>query len=368
LGALLRVAWVVTIAAAVVVDAWLLRSSSSSDAYVLVAGVGVVGAVAAAIPRSAAAAAPVAAGLSLLATLSTWRDFGRFALFTELVVLPVLFAAVLARRTRHRWPAAASLAVAAAAAGARSDAAPIRAIIAMSMIVVFGVATSAVVYMRLRDQQRETSIEQARQSERLDLARELHDVVGHHVTGIVVLAQATRFSNADDRTGTDTHADWALAQIEAAGLQTLTSVRRLIGLLRTDSALSPPSIGDVELVVDDLRTTHPSTELIVDPELRERWLPADLAVTMERLIREAATNVRRHGDPAAPVLVTIRRAGDTVTLTVENTALRATVGAGYGVLGMQERVSALHGSFSAEPDRHGRWLVRVELPLLRAAE
>jgi signal transduction histidine kinase len=344
--------------AALIVDAWLLGDSSSGDAYMLVVGIGLVGAVAALIHRSAAVA-PVAASLSLLATIATWRDFGRFALFTELVVLPVLFGSSLAVRTWHRWPAAASIAIAGAALGLRADEPPIRAIIVMSVVVVFGVATAGVVYMRLRDSQRVTSIEQARQSERLDLARELHDVVGHHVTGIVVLAQATRFSGARD----DARSEWALAQIEAAGLQTLKSVRRLVGLLRTDTAVALPPLDDVARIIDDLRGSHPSTELIIDPDLRASPLPAELWLTLQRLVQEAATNVRRHGDPTAPVVVSIRHAGHVVTLTVENRMLPGAVGTGYGLVGMQERVTALNGSFFARPDGQGRWVVRVELPL-----
>ena len=84
----------------------------------------------------------------------------------------------------------------------------------MSMLVLLGAATAAVVYIRLRDSERRTSIENARYNERLDLARELHDVVGHHVTGIVVLAQASRFTNGADP---GSAADRALADIEAAG-------------------------------------------------------------------------------------------------------------------------------------------------------
>ena len=87
------------------------------------------------------------------------------------------------------------------------------------MLVLLGVAAAAVVYMRVRDSERRTSIERARQDERLDLARELHDIVGHHVTGIVVLAQASRFTNG---TNLESSADRTFADIEAAGLETLT--------------------------------------------------------------------------------------------------------------------------------------------------
>ena len=148
-----------------------------------------------------------------------------------------------ARRTL-RWPVAALVVVAAESVSLRASETPIRAIIAMSMLVLLGTATAAVVYIRLRDSERRTSIENARYNERLDLARELHDVVGHHVTGIVVLAQANRFTSGADP---GSAADRALADIEAAGVETLTSVRRLIGLLRTDpSTATGPRLTDVE--------------------------------------------------------------------------------------------------------------------------
>ena len=192
----------------------------------------------------------------------------------------------------------------------RADDTPIRAIIAMSMLVLLGAATAAVVYIRLRDSERRTSIENARYNERLDLARELHDVVGHHVTGIVVLAQANRFTSGAEPSSA---ADRALADIEAAGLETLTSVRRLIGLLRTDpSTATGPRLTDIEQLVEDLRSTHPSTDLIIDDAVRADWVPADLATTVHRLVQEAATNVRRHGDPRSLVQFTMRSNGAVV--------------------------------------------------------
>ena len=116
-------------------------------------------------------------------------------MFTQLAVMPVLLAAVLTRPTRWRWPVAALVVVAAETVALRARETPQRAIIAMTMLVLLGVAAAAVVYIHLRDSDRRASIEQARQNERLDLARELHDIVGHHVTGIVVLAQASRFTS-----------------------------------------------------------------------------------------------------------------------------------------------------------------------------
>ena len=237
---------------------------------------------------------------------------------------------------------------------------PIRAIIAMSMLVLLGVAAAAVVYMHVREVERRTSIERARHDERLDLARELHDIVGHHVTGIVVLAQANRFTNGAN---SESSADRTFADIEAAGLETLTSVRRLIGLLRTDPSTSAgPRLTDVEDIVDGLRTTHPNTDLVVDDDVRVNWVPPDLANTVQRLVQEAATNVRRHGDPNAPVRFTLRSIGTSLELTVENRSLVTTSGAGYGLVGMRERVDALGGTFDAGPVGGDRWIVHAVLP------
>lgn len=315
-------------------------------------------------PRFAPVCAIVASGLSLLETSNATHEGVRFPLFTELIVLPVLFGVLLAGRTWHRWPAAGAAAVAGLAIALRSHEAPISAIVAISMAVLLGVATTGVVYMRLRDSQRQTSIEHARQSERLDLARELHDVVGHHVTGIVVLAQASRFSNADTSSQTNS----TLAQIEAAGLETLTSVRRLIGLLRTEPSTSAgPQLADIELLVDGLRSSHPSTDFVVDRDVRANWVPPDLAHTVERLVQEATTNVRRHGDPTALVRIAMGHPAGTVELTVENRMLHDAADTGYGLVGMRERVGALGGTFRAGPDGNGQWIVHAQLPVVEPA-
>jgi signal transduction histidine kinase len=307
--------------------------------------------------------ATAVAALSLLQT-SEASNLGplRIGIFTELVVMPVMLAAVLTRSEHARWPIGALVVLAAESVSLRANETPIRAIIAMSMLVLLGTATAAVVYIRLRDSERRTSIENARYNERLDLARELHDVVGHHVTGIVVLAQANRFTNGADP---GSAADRALADIEAAGRETLTSVRRLIGLLRTDpSTATGPRLIDVEQLVEDLRSTHPSTDLIIDDAVHADWVPADLATTMHRLVQEAATNVRRHGDPRSPVRFTMGSNGHSFELTVTNRMLHPTVDAGYGLVGMRERVDALGGTFAAGAVGDEQWRVRARLPLI----
>jgi signal transduction histidine kinase len=366
LRALLRIAFVAVVMAAAAVDVWVIghrwlsRSDELRPGLLIVTAIAAIGVAWAVWPRHVVVLALGASALSLLDTVRETHQGLQVGIFTELVVLPVLLGALLVRGGLGRWAAAAAVVLAGEATALRVEDTSIRGIIAMSMLVLFGVAVTAVVYMRLRDSERLVSIEQARHNERLDLARELHDVVGHHVTGIVVLAQASRFTHGAPP---DSAADRALAQIEAAGLETLTSVRRLIGLLRTDpSTSSGPRLDDVERIVDDLRHTHPLAQLSVDDAVRDRWIAPDLANTVLRLVQESATNVRRHGDPAAPVRFTLGVGDDAIELTATNRMLRAPGGAGYGLVGMRERVDALGGSFDARASGE-LWTVRAELPL-----
>ena len=366
----LRLAFAVVVCAAAVVDVWVVRQMSFIDlpdisrAALVVVVTAAFGIAWAAWPHGALPLAVVASMLALAETAEPslrGHTIG-IGMFTQLAVMPVLLAAVLIRPTRWRWPVAALVVVAAETVALRAHETPQRAIIAMTMLVLLGVAAAAVVYIHLRDSDRRASIEQARQNERLDLARELHDIVGHHVTGIVVLAQASRFTSG---AAAGTPADHTLADIEAAGIETLTSIRRLVGLLRTDPSMNAgPRLADIERIVEGLRTTHPSTDLIVDDRIRDAWVPPDLAVTVQRLVQEAATNVRRHGDPAARVTFSLTALGDDVELRVENTALRAAVDTGYGLIGMRERVETLGGTFHAGPDGDA-WRVRITLPKLQ---
>ena len=367
LSTLLRGAFMIVVLAAAFVDLWVIGDlwviprEPTRPALLVIALIAALGIAWAMWPSEVLVFATAASVLSLLQTSEGSNVGLRIALFTEFVVLPVFLAAVLSRKTNARWPVAALVVVAAESIALRAQDPPIRAIIAMSMLVLLGVASAAVVYMHVRDIERRTSIERARHDERLDLARELHDIVGHHVTGIVVLAQASRFTNG---TNPESSADRTFADIEAAGLETLTSVRRLIGLLRTDPSTSAgPRLPDVERIVEGLRATHPSTDLVIDDTVRINWVPPDLANTVQRLVQEAATNVLRHGDPSAPVRFTFRSTGTSFELTVENRRLDTTTGAGYGLVGMRERVDALRGTFDAGPVGADGWMVHAVLPL-----
>lgn len=364
----LRLAFAVVIVASLVVDGWLLNrwgTRRSTLPIIAIAGLGLVWA---RWPRALLPLAAATAAASLYASHRLTTNDLRFPLFTEFVVLPVMFGALLSRWRPLPGVVAAAVAFAGLVVSTRADDQLIERVLAAAMLVLLGTATAAVIYVRVRDSERRTSIEQARQHERLELARELHDVVGHHVTGIVVLAQARRFTAAAAGGGDPAH-DETLADIERAGVETMTSIRRLVGLLRSDPTTSSgPDLADIERMVDELRRTHPSARLDADADVRSRWLPAELALTVQRLVHETTTNVRKYGDPARPVVLSLRRLDRAVEFRAENRIRGAGRGRGYGLVGMRERVEALGGTFVAGGDDAGGWVVRAVIPLSAAEQ
>jgi signal transduction histidine kinase len=371
LAALLRLGVAAVVFAAYVVDWWVSGTFYEADvgaAMLVIGSIMLCGWAWSLWPRSTLFVGTVAS-LASLALTANLDGRLRFPFFTEFALLPVLLGATLWRKTPWRWPVAVLVFAAGEAVALRAHNDGIRNILAVTMLVLCGGAVTVVVYAWTKDNERRTGIELARRTERLELARELHDIVGHHVTGIVVLAQASRFAAASGSpAATPLDTDRTLADIERAGLETLTSVRRLVGLLRDDAPTTAgPQLPDIEQLVADLRATHPQATLDADSAIRMTWVPADLATTVHRLVQEATTNVRKHGDPDGPVTVSLRRTSLAIEVEVQNLRLPGVVASGYGLVGMRERVQALGGSFAAGPAGERVWIVHVALPLAGAA-
>ncbi|NUR71012.1 MAG: sensor histidine kinase [Hamadaea sp.] len=238
--------------------------------------------------------------------------------------------------------------------------------------------------LRLVDLRRRYSADQVRRDERLALARELHDVAAHHLTGIVVQTQAARIVA---RTRPAEVAD-ALAEIETAAAEALTATRRVVGVLR-DSGDAPPTTPQPEGLADLVRRfPGPPVDLRTPPEYASgaAW-PPELATTVYRIVQESLTNVARHAPGARQVSVTVESPVDGV-LTVRvaddgpatSSGLSSGVlssgvmssgvmssgvmssGSSHGLLGMRERVSALGGTLTAGPAPGGGWVVSASLP------
>jgi signal transduction histidine kinase len=223
---------------------------------------------------------------------------------------------------------------------------------------LFAAALGAAIRYRARIRARD--IDQAKAREREQLARELHDTVAHHVSGIAVQAQAGRAVAASH----PERAIEALAVIEDAATRTLTELRAIVGVLRAtqDSELAPQrGVAEVEQLATDCRT-RPCVEVTLRGELDDLSPAVDAAIY--RLAQESITNARRHARHATQVTVAVTGDADQVRLTVDDdgSAAGGRAPAGYGLVGMRERAALLGGTFHAGPGGERGWRVEAVLP------
>ena len=215
--------------------------------------------------------------------------------------------------------------------------------------------------VRYRARIRIRDIDEAKAHEREQLARELHDTVAHHVSGIAIQAQAGRAVAAAH----PERAVEALATIEDAATRTLTELRAIVGVLRAsqDTAFAPqPGMAEVEQLATDGQT-RPHVEVTLSGELDD--LSPAVGAAIYRLAQESITNARRHARHATHVAVAVTGEDDQVRLTVDDdgsTGVASRAPAGYGLIGMHERAALLGGTFHAGPAADRGWRVEANLP------
>ncbi|MET9360881.1 histidine kinase [Streptomyces sp. NPDC006632] len=236
------------------------------------------------------------------------------------------------------------------------------------LFAVLAVVVSAYsLLLRAQSGQRVRDLQAVRTAERLELAHELHDLVAHHVTGIVVQAQAARYTSV-----TGERAAESFARIEEAGSEALGAMRRLVRVLREGEPRTEPVAGIAQIRELTARFSQagPPVTLYVEPGLEER-LPGDAAALAHRVVRESLTNARKHAADATGVRVAIRGTGGGRGLDVRVTddgshaaplAAQAR-GGGFGLVGLAERVLAMGGELVAGPGGEGGWQVVMTLPL-----
>jgi signal transduction histidine kinase len=211
----------------------------------------------------------------------------------------------------------------------------------------------------------EGQTEHAVLEERSRIARELHDVIAHTVSMIVLQAEGAAGLIASD----PGRAERALGTIAGAGRQALTELRDLLGVLRRGehALLGPqPTLDDLDALVDDVRTAGLALELERD---LDGAVPAALALSAYRIAQEALTNVIKHAG-ASQVRIAVRREGSSLLLEVVDdgragAARRPSLASGgHGLIGMRERAAAVGGTLEAGPRRDGAgFAVRARLPL-----
>src|SRR6476661_2340231 len=223
---------------------------------------------------------------------------------------------------------------------------------------LFAAALGAAI--RYREKIRIRDIDQAKAREREQLARELHDTVAHHMSGIAIQAQAGRAIAASH----PERAVEVLAIIEDAATRTLTELRAIVGVLRAsqDTEFAPqPGVAEVEQLATDGQT-RPCVEVTLLGELDD--LSPAVGAAIYRLAQESITNARRHARHATQVTVAVTGDADQVRLTIDDdgSAAGGRAPAGYGLVGMRERASLLGGTFSAGPAAERGWRVEAVLP------
>ena len=199
--------------------------------------------------------------------------------------------------------------------------------------------------------------------ERTRIARELHDVVAHSMSVMVVQAGAARrVLDASPQQAAD-----ALEAIEDTGRQSLDEMRRILGVLRSDDEqleLAPaPSLEDFGRLVDQCEQAGLPVELTVEGDPIE--LPASLELSAYRIVQESLTNTLKHAGPARAT-VSVTYGTEELRVRVHDDgrgAAATTAGSGQGLVGMRERVEAFGGSLDAGPRTGGGYAVSAVLPI-----
>ena len=218
--------------------------------------------------------------------------------------------------------------------------------------------------VRLREEQ-ELRAKEAANEERYRMARELHDVVAHCVSVMVIQASAARLVVTDDARAART----ALRTVETCGREAMVELRRIVGAVRRSDGELPwgaPGLAQLGVLVERAGAAGVPTRLRLETPLPS--LPAGLEQAVYRIVQEALTNVVKHA-PGATAEVKIGVSEGVLELAVTDTGTEAACGledlpeSGHGLVGMRERVALYRGEVSAGPESGGGWVLRARIPL-----
>lgn len=228
-------------------------------------------------------------------------------------------------------------------------------------LAVLTMPALAAVAVRALSTSRSRDLERVRLAEREQLARELHDTVAHHVSAMVVRAQAGRVVGSTDPAA----ALEALTVIEAEGARTLAEMRVLVGALRQgdDPALLAPRVAaDIVTLARDSGDGC-AVEVTLAGDVDN--LHPSVGAALYRIAQESVTNAVRHAVRARRVRVDLVVDADVARLRVEDDGEPVAVERdrpGYGIVGMTERVSLLGGTLTAGPGSERGWVVEARVP------
>ncbi|WP_371501731.1 sensor histidine kinase [Kitasatospora sp. NBC_00374] len=309
-------------------------------------------------------------GSVLVVPLSQDQSPGRFASFLAVDVVLGLIVATRSRRTAVVAAAVSSTVQLVTVAGFTHGP---EGLTGLSVITFLLTATSCMIGLLVRERRehavalRSQEVAEAVTAERLRIARELHDMVAHSI-GIIAI-QAGVGSRVIETQPLE--AREALRAIEATSRETLAGLRRTLVALRQadpDDGVAPAPLAPAPGLADVERLVAATADAGVGIELRwageRRQLPADIDLSAYRIVQEAVTNVVRHaGTGHCRVAIDYGVEELTVEIVDDGRGMPGAAGSGFGITGMRERVSLLHGRFSAGPRPEGGFRVAARLPL-----
>ncbi|MFI9211029.1 sensor histidine kinase [Streptomyces sp. NPDC053253] len=250
-----------------------------------------------------------------------------------------------------------------------SDSAPMLFVTALALLTVSMIQTRSRANREVTAQQTVTAREISKRTvleERTTIARELHDVVAHHMSVVAIQAEAAPYRVENP----PPELEQAFLTIRENAVAALTELRRILGVVRAEDYEAPdapqPTLGDLDALVRNVAEAGLDVEKTVTGAVRE--LPQGVELSAYRIVQEALSNVLRHA-PGAAAKVEVSYVLGGLGLRVANGPARGLVkpspGAGHGITGMRERVTMLGGEMTAEETADGGYEVAAFIPVSR---
>ncbi|MEU0336415.1 histidine kinase [Streptomyces sp. NPDC006193] len=256
----------------------------------------------------------------------------------------------------------------------QTDVAPMLVVSALILLAVTVRHIRRQAQQAVTAQQTVTAAERSRRTlleERTTIARELHDVVAHHMSVVAIQAEAAPYRVENP----PPELEKAFATIRENAVAALTELRRVLGVVRAEDYAAPdapqPTLADLDGLLANVREAGLAVDKTVTGAVRE--LPQGVELSAYRIVQEALSNTLRHA-PGAAARVEIGYVLGGLGLRVVNgpppspRPAKVSPGAGHGITGMRERVSMLNGEMTAGPTEEGGYEVTVFLPVAAAAE
>jgi signal transduction histidine kinase len=220
--------------------------------------------------------------------------------------------------------------------------------------------------LRLLETERDQQARIAVAEERARIARELHDVVAHAVSVMVVQADGAAYAVHSQ----PDLAERAIKTISSTGREALTELRRLLGVLRSEENAGErtpqPGTQSLSELAGRVRVVGLPVQLDIVGNVDD--LPTGVGLGIYRIVQEALTNSLKHAGPGSSAVVRVERVGDRIDLSIVDNGRRASgalvgVSGGNGLIGMRERALVFGGTLEAGPRAAGGWAVQASLPI-----